>query len=193
MQFWGPGKCQGRCSLAAKDAGRVCQLLFITDNLTKLSALASAALLAHPSPSAPIALTTDASVYAMGAVCEQWVGGVWQPLPFSASSFATVKKYCAFDGELLVLFLATRHFRFLLEGRLFTVFVDHKPLTFTMSKTLEPWSGCRQQQLSAISEFTTDIQQGGQGQLCRRLPFPGGCVVCLPGTGLCCHGEGASH
>ena len=39
------------------------------------TALANATLLVHPSPSAPVALTTDASDYAVGAVCEQWVGG----------------------------------------------------------------------------------------------------------------------
>ncbi|KAI7789522.1 hypothetical protein IRJ41_008603 [Triplophysa rosa] len=68
------------------------------------------------------------------------------------------RKYSSFDRELLGLFLATRHFRFLLEGRLFTAFVDHKPLTFAMAKSSEPWSGQQQRQLSAISEFTTDIQ-----------------------------------
>ena len=46
------------------------------------AALANAAMLAHPSPAAPIALTTDASDYAVGAVCEQWVDGAWQPLAF---------------------------------------------------------------------------------------------------------------
>jgi len=34
MQFLGPGKCQGWCSLAAMGAGCVCELLFITDNLS---------------------------------------------------------------------------------------------------------------------------------------------------------------
>ena len=37
-------------------------------------------------------------------------------------------------------------------------FVDHKPLTFAMSKVAEPWSARQQRQLSYISEFTTDIQ-----------------------------------
>jgi len=36
--------------------------------------------------------------------------------------------------------------------------VDHKPLTFAMSKVTEPWSARQQRQLSYISEFTTDIQ-----------------------------------
>ena len=123
------------------------------------SALADAALLAHPSPAAPIALTTDASDYAVGAVCEQWVNGGWQPLAFFSKQLReNERKYSTFDRELLGLFLATRHFRFLLEGRRFTAFVDHKPLTFCMAKTSEPWSGRQQRHLSAVSEFTTDIQ-----------------------------------
>jgi len=46
------------------------------------AALANATMLAHPSPDAPIAITTDASDYAVGEVHEQWVGGAWQPLAF---------------------------------------------------------------------------------------------------------------
>ncbi|KAK7877067.1 hypothetical protein WMY93_032222 [Mugilogobius chulae] len=122
-------------------------------------ALANAALLAHPCPLAPVALTTDASDYAVGAVCEQWVNGAWQPLAFFSRKLRDAeKKYSTFDRELLALFLATRHFRFLLEGRDFTAFVDHKPLTFAMAKVSEPWSARQQRHLSAISEFTTDIQ-----------------------------------
>lgn len=122
-------------------------------------ALAAAALLAHPNPSAPVALTTDASDYAVGAVCEQWVDGAWQPLAFFSKKLREPeRKYSAFDKELLALFLATRHFRFFLEGRDFIAFVDHKPLTFAMAKVSEPWSARQQRQLSAISEFTTDIR-----------------------------------
>ncbi|XP_034074694.1 uncharacterized protein LOC117547890 [Gymnodraco acuticeps] len=46
------------------------------------TAFAQAALLAHPSSTAPISITTDASDYAVGAVHEQWVEGAWQPLAF---------------------------------------------------------------------------------------------------------------
>ena len=116
-------------------------------------------MLAHPSPSAPTALTTDASDFAVGAVYEQWVGDAWQPLAFFSRQLSPrERKYSTFDRELLGLFLAVRHFRFLLEGREFTAYVDHKPLTHAMSKTAEPWSDRQQRQLSYISEFTTDIQ-----------------------------------
>ena len=123
------------------------------------AALCQAAMLAHPRPDAPVALTTDASDYAVGAVYEQWVGGAWQPLAFfSRQLVPRERKYSAFDRELLALWLAIRHFRFLLEGREFTAYVDHKPLTFSMAKSAEPWSARQQRQLSFISEYTTDIQ-----------------------------------
>ncbi|KAK7930700.1 hypothetical protein WMY93_007095 [Mugilogobius chulae] len=123
------------------------------------SALANAALLAHPDPNAPIALTTDASDLAVGAVVEQLVEDAWQPLAFFSTPLKDrERKYSVFDRELLALYLATRHFRFLLEGRPFTAYVDHKPLTFAMSKVSEPWSARQQRHLAAISEFTTDIR-----------------------------------
>ncbi|XP_023816875.1 uncharacterized protein LOC105357974 [Oryzias latipes] len=123
------------------------------------SALAKAALLAHPDPDAEIALTTDASDIAVGAVVEQRVAGAWQPLAFFSRKLQTrERKYSVFDRELLSLYLATRHFRFLLEGRSFVAFVDHKPLTFAMAKVSEPWSARQQRHLAAISEFTTDIR-----------------------------------
>lgn len=50
------------------------------------AALANTALLAHPSAAAPVALTTDASDFAVGAVCEQWVGRAWRRLAISEFS-----------------------------------------------------------------------------------------------------------
>ena len=82
------------------------------------TALSQAALLAHPSPGAPIPIpiTTDASDYAVGAVHEQWTDGAWQPLAFFSRQLTPrERKYSAFVRELLGLFLAVRHFRFLLE------------------------------------------------------------------------------
>ena len=54
--------------------------------------------------------------------------------------------------------LSIRHFWYFLDGRPFTVYPDHKPLTFAFSKISDPWSARQQRQLAAISEFTTDIR-----------------------------------
>ena len=88
------------------------------------AALANATMLAHPSPTASIAITSDASDYAVGAVYEQWVGGAWQPLAFFSRQLRpNERKYSTFDRELLGLYLALR--TSLLEGRPFTAVVEH--------------------------------------------------------------------
>ena len=123
------------------------------------AALAGAAMLAHPVPSAPISVTSDASDSAVGAVYEQCVDGVWQPLAFFSRQLRPAeRKYSTFDRELLAMYLAVRHFRNMLEGRPFTAFTDHKPLTGAMKKAADPWSARQQRHLAYISEFTTDLQ-----------------------------------
>ena len=67
-------------------------------------------------------------------------------------------KYSPFNRGLLGVYLATRHFRYMLEGRQFTVYTDHKPLVHAMSKATELQSARQQRHLSAISEFSTDIR-----------------------------------
>ena len=122
-------------------------------------ALAAAILLHHPCTNAPISLTTDASDAAAGAVLAQYVDGQWQPLAFFSKKFRPPEtRYSAFDRELLAMYLAVRHFRYFLEGRQFVIFTDHKPLTFALNRTSEPWSARQQRHLSAISEFTTNIR-----------------------------------
>ncbi|GFX95933.1 retrovirus-related Pol polyprotein from transposon opus [Trichonephila clavipes] len=91
-------------------------------------ALDAAALLAHPSPSAPLALHVDASDYAVGGALHQVVDSELQPLAFfSRKRTSSEKSYSAYDRELLAIYSAIRHFRYMLEARDFTVFTDHKP------------------------------------------------------------------
>ena len=47
-----------------------------------MNALADATLLIHPVAGVPLALTVDASLFAVGGTLEQLVNGVWQPLGF---------------------------------------------------------------------------------------------------------------
>ena len=119
---------------------------------------------------APLALTTDASDFAVGAVLEQRVAGVWQPLGFFSSRFrpsqAELRRPLALadhlksatDRELLAAYRAVRHFRHLLEGRPFTLFTDHKPLVGMMSKASDSWSATQARHLAAVAEFTTDVR-----------------------------------
>ena len=123
------------------------------------SALSSAVLLRHPVHRAPVSLAVDASSTHVGAVLQQLVNGAYQPLSFFSKKLSDAEvKYSAFDRELLAAYMSVRHFRFLLEGRPFTLLTDHKPLTFAFRRVSAPWSARQQRHLSYISEFTSDIQ-----------------------------------
>ena len=97
-------------------------------------ALATTTLLSHPQPDAPLAIMSDASDIAIGAVLQQHIGDQWQPISyFSRKLTPTETRYSTFDQELLAIYLAIRYFRHMVEGREFTVFTDHKPLTRALS------------------------------------------------------------
>ena len=122
-------------------------------------ALAKAALLHHPRPNASLALTTDASKIAMGGVLEQRGPKGWEPLAFfSARLRGTQREWPPFDRELLAAFRSIRHFRHLLEGRVFTLYTDHQSLIPALSKKTEPHTARQTYQLSNIAEYTTDIR-----------------------------------
>ncbi|MFN9906856.1 MAG: hypothetical protein ACK56F_12165, partial [bacterium] len=59
---------------------------------------------------------------------------------------------------MLAAYLTIRHFRFLLEGRQFTLLTDHKPLVASMSRVTPPQSARQQRHLAFVSEFTTDLR-----------------------------------
>ena len=93
-------------------------------------ALANATLLSHPQPNAHLAIMSDASDIAVGAILQQRIGEQWEPISyFSRKLTPTEQRYSAFDRELLAIYLAVHHFRHMVEGRDFNVFTDHKPLT----------------------------------------------------------------
>ena len=67
-------------------------------------------------------------------------------------------KYSAFDRELLAAYLAVRHFQYFVEGRVFHINTDHKPLTFALPSSAERHSPRQARHLAFISEFTTDLR-----------------------------------
>ena len=122
------------------------------------AALSTATRLQHPVPGARLAIASDASQCHVGGVLQQWVGGAWAPLAFFSKKLNPAEeKYSTFDRELLAAFATVKHFRFLLEGRPFTIFTDHKPLASAVHRVSPPASARQQRHLSFLSEFTSDV------------------------------------
>jgi hypothetical protein len=89
---------------------------------------------------AHLALVTDASNTAIGAVLQQRKETEWQPLAFFSKKLnQSQQKNSPYDRELLAIYEAVRYFRHMLEARVFTVFTDHKPITFAFSTSRD---GC---------------------------------------------------
>jgi len=111
-----------------------CQLAFDAAKV----ALSEAVMLVHPHPPAATCITTDASNLAVGAVLEQFIHGQRRPISFFSKKLSPAElKYSAFDRELLAAYLAVRHFQYFVEGRVFHINTEHKPLTFALHSSAE--------------------------------------------------------
>jgi hypothetical protein len=125
------------------------------------TALGAAALLAHPQQDQELAVMVDASADHVGAALQQRRSAAadLQPLAFFSKKLEPAQmRYSAFDRELFACVAGIRHFRYMLEGRPFTIYTDHKPLTFALGKVSEPWTAMQSRQLSYVAEFTIDIR-----------------------------------
>lgn len=121
--------------------------------------LSEATLLSHPDSNAELAIVTDASDLAIGAVLQQRKDSEWQPLAFFSHKLsASQRKYSPYDRELLAVYEAIKYFRHMVEARTFSVFTDHKPLTFAYSLNREKCSPRQFRYLDFIAQFTTDIR-----------------------------------
>ncbi|BHF66233.1 hypothetical protein SprV_0200924900 [Sparganum proliferum] len=123
------------------------------------NSLADATLLTHPAPEAQLSLMVDASTVAVGAVLQQHLAGSTQPLVFFSKKLLPAEtRYSTFGRELLAIYLAVKHFRHFLEGLDFTVFTDHKPLTFALRSRSDKYIPREIVHLDYVSQFTTDIR-----------------------------------
>nr|VZI07138.1 unnamed protein product [Spirometra erinaceieuropaei] len=113
---------------------------------------------ANSDPHTQLILTTDSSNCAVGALLHQQVNNQLQPLAFFSQKLQPAQtRYSAFSRELLVIYLAIRHFRHLLEGRNFAVHTDHKPFLYTLKAKPDRYSPREVRHLDFISQFTADI------------------------------------
>jgi cleavage and polyadenylation specificity factor subunit 1 len=147
-------------------------------------ALSSSAVLAHPVAGAELSLVTDASATHVGAVVQQRRRGqAWRPLGFFSAQLNKAEiNYSAFDTELLAVVAAIRHFRYILEGRSFVVFTDHKPLVGALHRRSDPISARQQRHLSFIAEFAPSIRHiiGDSNIVADTLSRPSGECSALP-------------
>lgn len=121
--------------------------------------IASAALLHYPDPGKRMGLMVDASNTSAGAVLQQFDNGQWYPLGFFSQKFSEAQtKYSTFGRELTAMKLAVQYFRYLIEGRSFTIFTDHRPLTQALGSTSNNYLPHEERYLRYISQFTSDVQ-----------------------------------
>ena len=121
--------------------------------------LAGYVVLRHPDPQAPIALTTDASDVAMGAVLEQYINGQWQPLGYWSKHFKKEQvRWSTFERELYAVQQGLRHFRSEVEGRHVVVWTDHQPLVYAVKAESLPHLDKCHRQLIEIAQYTTDVR-----------------------------------
>jgi len=123
------------------------------------ASLSHATLLAHPDPSAALALFTDAYDTAIGAALKQRVCDAWQPLSFYSHKLSsTQQKYSPYDRELLAVYEAIKYFRHMVEGCDFVIFTDHKPLTYAFQQRRAKFSPQQFRHLEFIGQFYTDFR-----------------------------------
>lgn len=121
-------------------------------------ALIDASLLVHPLHNAKIVVVTDASATAIGGVIHQVENDVVKPYGFFSKKLSAREvKYPTYDRELLAIYRTIKHFEYFLEGRQFDIYCDHQPLTHAFTKKANNENARRIEQLSYISEFTTNI------------------------------------
>ncbi|GBL91930.1 Transposon Tf2-6 polyprotein [Araneus ventricosus] len=112
-----------------------------------------------PSPDARLSLTCDASDRALGSVLSQEENVEWKPLAFFSRKLTPAEqRYSVYDRELLAVYASVRHFSYVLEGRNFTIYTDHKPLIYALTQKHEKCSPCQIQHLDWIGQFSTDIR-----------------------------------
>jgi cleavage and polyadenylation specificity factor subunit 1 len=89
---------------------------------------------------------------------QQHVKNTWQTLAFSKKLNPAQQKYSAYNRELLAIYEAVKHFRHMLEARHFSIFTDHKSITYAFHQKRDKCSPRQFKHLDFIAQFTTDIR-----------------------------------
>ena len=97
-----------------------------------ISIFTSSPVLCHFDPSLPIILETDASDFAIGGVLSQiHLDTITRPVAFYSRKLTPAEvNYDVYNKEMLAIVETIRNWRCYLEGYSFTIYTDHKNLSF---------------------------------------------------------------
>jgi hypothetical protein len=95
------------------------------------SAIVNCQTLYFRDQSAPLRVYTDASDYGIGAFLCQVIDDVEQPVAFISKTLSKAeKKWSVYEKEAFAIFYSLRKLEHYLQGTKFTLFTDHKNLTY---------------------------------------------------------------
>ena len=157
--------------------------------------LGSPRVLAHFDPSRKLVLSCDASPFGLGAVLSQVMeDGAERPISYASRSLTDAeKRYSQLDKEALAVIFGVNKFHQYLYGRPFTIYTDHKPLTYLFSptKSLSQMSSARLQRWAlTLNSYNYSITHrrgcdNGNADALSRLPISDSpSVVPIPGDVL---------
>lgn len=118
--------------------------------------LTCSSILQYPDFEKPFILTTDASNGAIGAVLSQGNIGSDRPVAYASRTLQkSERNYSTIEKELLAIVWACKYFKPYLYGKKFSIYTDHKPLTY-MASLNDANSRLVRWKLS-LSEFDYDV------------------------------------
>lgn len=104
--------------------------------------------LTHRIPNATTGLRANASDSALGAFLHQHIKKNWAPVAFFHYKLKPTEiRYTTFERELLATYAAIRHIRHFLEGQIFHIFTDNKPLAYVFRNNHSSYTGRETRQL----------------------------------------------
>ena len=89
---------------------------------------------------------------------------------FSHKLSSTERWYSTYDCKFLAIYLAIKHFCHFIEGCVFSVYTDQKPLIYLLCAKYDKHSAQQLSHLDFIAQFTNDIL-GGRCHITDRAQF----------------------
>ena len=133
--------------------------------------LQKAITLNYPIPSAPLALSTDASQHHMGASLDQYINGQWRPLGLWSKAFSpSQQRYSTYLRELMAIKHGIRHFINEINGRRLLVYTDHMPLLGTWNNPeLQAHDSVAMSAINEIAQWTS-LESRAKSKLGTQFP-----------------------